>query len=234
MKKSSRTTEGAETTEKERKVPDGREKSAFISIDLRLNRSSRFPVLRSQQDGDQLRPAACVFPPWPPCPPSFNGVSSAVRLLLAVSVSRREAIPTLRRPPRGGRLCPEHFLRNLGFFCQQGAMEKRLIMVKLYSHRDIEIVTRPPAATKTCARGREVARRARFNPSRPRRPGASARDKVFGFPRQSPVCRRGWPGAGGEPAQANRATSPRCPASGNKPNSRQGSVKDKLVVTKRL
>ncbi len=79
-------------------------------------------------------------------------------------VRRRAGTLTLRDPTasiprsrsgrvqalRGGKLCREDFLRNLRFWRQQGAVEKRLIMVKLYSHRDIETATRRPAASKTC------------------------------------------------------------------------------------
>jgi hypothetical protein len=50
-------------------------------------------------------------------------------------------------------------------------------MVKLYSHRKIEIATRPPAATRTCSCGdAETQRKVRSNPYGTLGPSASARD----------------------------------------------------------
>ena len=41
-------------------------------------------------------------------------------------------------PPARGQALPGRFLPTFGFLCQHGGVEKRLIMVKLPRHRDIE------------------------------------------------------------------------------------------------
>jgi hypothetical protein len=82
-------------------------------------------------------------------------------------------------PARAGQALLWKFLPDSAFLRQHVGVEKRLIMVKLYYHRDIEIAVRPAAAAKTS--GPQISQisadfqerqRARGEDNRPPRPSS--------------------------------------------------------------